>query len=44
VGLLGTSPNDAKSDFAAVFDFTAAFVEPFVARGPKPQLPLLDVN
>ena len=44
VGLLGTSPNDSKSDFADVFDFTAAFVEPFVARGPKPQLPLLDVN
>lgn len=44
VGLLGTSPNDSKSDFADVFDFTTAFVEPFVARGPKPQLPLLDVN
>jgi uncharacterized repeat protein (TIGR04138 family) len=44
VGLLGVSPTDSRDDFVGVFDFTTAFIEPFVARGPMPQLPLLDLD
>lgn len=44
VGLLGTSPEDSKDDFANGYDFTAAFVEPFVAHGPGPDLPVLDME
>jgi uncharacterized repeat protein (TIGR04138 family) len=32
-GLLSTQPGDRESDFAGVFDFRAAFAEPYVWEG-----------